>query len=84
MLETDICTGQAPAGVAHLLSVYYTADWPNLRLKPCHLQAQGKQNWSLPEGFNIQFEGEQAELFIGGVYVRLFLKNPHQGVTPFL
>ena len=28
-----------------------------------------------PEGFRIQFEGEQAELFIGGVYVRLFLKN---------
>ena len=40
------------------------------------MQAQGKQNWSLPEGFKIQFEGEQAELFIGGVYVRLFLKNP--------
>ena len=58
------------------MSVYYTADWPNLRLKPCLLQAQGKQNWSLPEGFNIQFEGEQAELFIGGVYVRLFLKTP--------
>ncbi len=40
------------------------------------MQAQGRRDWSLPEGFRIQFEGEQAELFIGGVYVRLFLKNP--------
>jgi len=39
-------------------------------------QAQGKRDWALPEGFKIQFEGEQAELFVGGVYVRLFLKNP--------
>ena len=40
------------------------------------MQAQGKRDWALPEGFKIQFEGEQAELFVGGVYVRLFLKNP--------
>ena len=40
------------------------------------LQAQGTRDWALPEGFRIQFEGEQAELFVGGVYVRLFLKNP--------
>ena len=40
------------------------------------MQAHGRRDWSLPEGFRIQFEGEQAELFVGGVYVRLFLKNP--------
>lgn len=38
-------------------------------------QAGGRLEWALPEGFRIQFEGEQAELFIGGVYVRHFLKN---------
>ncbi|KAK9915634.1 hypothetical protein WJX75_001835 [Coccomyxa subellipsoidea] len=38
-------------------------------------QAGGRLDWVPPEGFRIQFEGEQAELFIGGVYVRLFLKN---------
>ena len=40
------------------------------------LQAQGKLEWSLPEDFQMQFEGLTGELFIGGVYVRLFLKNP--------
>lgn len=39
-------------------------------------QAHGQRDWALPEGFRIQFEGEAAELFVGGVYVRLFLKNP--------
>ncbi len=39
------------------------------------VQAGGRLDWVPPEGFCIQFEGEQAELFIGGVYVRLFLKN---------
>ena len=39
------------------------------------MQASGRLDWAAPEGFRIQFEGEQAELFIGGVYVRLFLKN---------
>ena len=53
------------------------------------MQAQGRRDWALPEGFKIQFEGEQAELFIGGVYVRLFLKNPqfplrHPKVKTFL
>ena len=40
------------------------------------MQAHGQRDWALPEGFRIQFEGEAAELFVGGVYVRLFLKNP--------
>lgn len=39
------------------------------------MQASGRLDWAPPEGFQIQFEGEQAEIFIGGVYVRLFLKN---------
>ncbi len=41
----------------------------------CCLQGSRQLSWTLPEGFHIQFEGEQAELFVGGIYVRLFLKN---------
>jgi hypothetical protein len=42
----------------------------------CRAQAHGQRDWALPEGFRLAFEGEAAELFVGGVYVRLFLKNP--------
>lgn len=31
----------------------------------------------MPEGSAIQFEELKDELFLGGVYVRLFLANPH-------
>lgn len=40
------------------------------------LQARGSFDWTPPEDFSIQFEGLDGELFIGGVYVRLFLRNP--------
>lgn len=46
-----------------------------LRVWSILVQASGRLDWAPPEGFQIQFEGEQAEIFIGGVYVRLFLKN---------
>lgn len=32
--------------------------------------------WSPPEDFRVHHEGLNAESFVGGVYVRLFLKNP--------
>ncbi|KAK9809260.1 hypothetical protein WJX72_012293 [[Myrmecia] bisecta] len=38
--------------------------------------ASGRRDWALPEGYQMHFEGLQNELFVGGVYVRLFLKNP--------
>ena len=40
------------------------------------LQATGKLEWAPPEDYRIQFEGLSSELYVGGVYVRLFLKNP--------
>lgn len=39
-------------------------------------QARGKREWALPEDFQLRFENEAAELFVGGVYVRLFLRDP--------
>ena len=40
------------------------------------LQAQGRRDWSPPEGWQVEHEGLQAELFTGGVYLTLFMKNP--------
>ena len=40
------------------------------------VQAQGKLDWSLPEGFHLHFEGLEGELYVGGVYVRKFMKQP--------
>ena len=42
----------------------------------CCFQAKGQLQWSLPEGYQLQFDSLANELYIGGVYVRLFLKNP--------
>jgi len=39
-------------------------------------QARGAREWALPENFQLRFESEAAELFVGGVYVRLFLRDP--------
>lgn len=39
-------------------------------------QAQGPFEWALPADFSIVFDSLKSELYIGGVYVRLFLKNP--------
>lgn len=38
--------------------------------------ASGRPEWTMPEGSAIQFEELKDELFLGGVYVRLFLANP--------
>ena len=40
------------------------------------VQAHGDLDWSLPESFHLQFEGLEGELYVGGVYVRRFLKQP--------
>ena len=42
----------------------------------CLLQARGSFEWVPPAEFSIVFDNLKSELFIGGVYVRLFLKNP--------
>jgi DnaJ family protein C protein 13 len=39
-------------------------------------QARGEKNWALPESYTIQHEELQDELYVGGVYARLFLKDP--------
>ena len=33
-------------------------------------------DWTPGESYSMQYEGLRDELFVGGVYVRLFLKNP--------
>ncbi|KAK9822709.1 hypothetical protein WJX81_005943 [Elliptochloris bilobata] len=38
-------------------------------------QARGRREWALPEDFQLRFENEAAELFVGGVYVRMFLRD---------
>lgn len=48
---------------------------PHLRQRTA-AQARGKREWALPEDFQLRFENEAAELFVGGVYVRLFLRDP--------
>jgi len=39
-------------------------------------QARGEKTWTLPDSFVIHHMELQEELFVGGVYVRLFLKDP--------
>lgn len=39
-------------------------------------QAEGRLEYSLPQGYSLQYSKLQGELYVGGVYVRLFLKNP--------
>ena len=41
-----------------------------------NVQARGPFEWAVPSDFSIVFDSLRSELFIGGVYVRLFLKNP--------
>jgi hypothetical protein len=39
----------------------------------------GSREWSVPEGFKMPYQhgtAGQGELFLGGCYVRIFLKNP--------
>ncbi|GIL47629.1 hypothetical protein Vafri_4396, partial [Volvox africanus] len=39
-------------------------------------QAEGQYDWALPPGAAVQYDKLRGELFVGGAYVRLFLKNP--------
>ena len=40
------------------------------------LQAAGQRDWSLPDSHQTQLEGDK-ELYVGGVHVHIFLKDPH-------
>lgn len=40
------------------------------------MQAEGQFEWSIPAEFSIHFQGLDLQLFIGGVYVHQYLKNP--------
>ncbi len=39
-------------------------------------QAAGKREWSPPEGWHVEHEGLAAEMHVGGVYLRLYMRNP--------
>ncbi|GLC44152.1 hypothetical protein PLESTM_001561500 [Pleodorina starrii] len=39
-------------------------------------QAEGQYDWALPPGTAVQYDKLRGELFVGGAYVRLFLKSP--------
>jgi hypothetical protein len=43
----------------------------------CGAQAGGSWEWRLPDSFRMEHQGLQDELYVGGVYVRFFLKDPH-------
>ena len=45
------------------------------RVSAC-VQAAGQRDWSLPESHQMQLEGAK-ELYVGGVHVHIFLKDPH-------
>ena len=40
------------------------------------MQASGVRDWSPPEAWRVQHEALEGELHVGGVYLRLFLRNP--------
>ena len=40
------------------------------------LQAAGKREWSPPEGWHVEHEGLAGEMHVGGVYLRLYMRNP--------
>lgn len=42
--------------------------------------AAGAYDWSLPPGYKLRYGRLRGELFVGGVYVRLFLKSPRFAV----
>lgn len=39
-------------------------------------QAGGTVNWSLPNGYTLEHDELRNELYIGGVYIRFFMKDP--------
>ena len=42
--------------------------------------ASGSFNWELPPGYSMRYDKLRGEVYVGGVYVRLFLKNPRYGI----
>lgn len=42
--------------------------------------ASGSFDWSPPTGYQLEFDSLRGEVYVGGVYVRLFLKNPKYAV----
>ncbi|KAL0040215.1 hypothetical protein WJX77_000548 [Trebouxia sp. C0004] len=48
----------------------------HLALQAHAAQAAGQRDWSLPESHQMQLEGDK-ELYVGGVHVHIFLKDPH-------
>ena len=48
----------------------------NSNFAACVLQAGGQGDWGLPEGWRLEHPALAGEEVVGGVYVRLFLKNP--------
>ena len=40
------------------------------------MQAQGILDWSIPADFSVKFQGLESQLYIGGVYINQYLKNP--------
>ncbi|KAL0042756.1 hypothetical protein WJX79_009797 [Trebouxia sp. C0005] len=48
----------------------------HLALQAHAAQAAGQRDWSLPDSHQMQLEGDK-ELYVGGVHVHIFLKDPH-------
>ena len=42
--------------------------------------AAGTYEWSLPANYTLTYDKLQGEVYVGGVYVRLFLKNPRYAI----
>lgn len=42
--------------------------------------AGGSYDWSPPTGYQLEYDSLRGEVYVGGVYVRLFLKNPKYAV----
>lgn len=42
--------------------------------------AGGTYDWSPPPGYQLEYDSLRGEVYVGGVYVRLFLKNPKYAV----
>lgn len=45
-----------------------------------HADSGGVFDWSPPTGYQLQYDSLRGEVYVGGVYVRLFLKNPKYAV----
>ena len=45
-------------------------------------QAAGGREWSPPEGWHVAHEGLADEMHVGGVYLRLYMRNPQYPLRP--